>query len=183
MPSSEKTNKKAPAAGTFGLRPVSQLVRPLIKQALPKKSVIFQQIFDLWPEITAGTEAANSLPEKLVFPANSQKGGCLSLWTNSSAQATELSYNRMALVHRINAMFGYGLLADVKVTAHPGSAIRRPGPTPAKVNSDRGVPSQSLDKILGDISNPSLRTILEELGGVLDPEPVENKDSKGEKHA
>jgi len=183
MSQAENTTLKKPARfGSSSLRSVSQLVRPLIKQALPQKSVIFQQIFDLWPEIVAGTECKNTIPEKLTFTKNQQKDGCLAIWAQSSAQATEISYNKKGLIHRVNGVFGYALLADIKVTAHPGKGLK-PRATPAKVNMNRGVPSQSLDKILGDISNPSLKTILGELGSFLDPEPIDNKDSKGEKHA
>ena len=189
MSLSEKTTsktsniRKTTFTGGSSLRPVSQIVRPLIKEAIPQKSVIFQQIFDLWPEIIQGTVAKNTIPEKLVFTKDKQKDACLAIWAQSSAQATELSYNKTMLIHRINSIFGYGLLADIKVTAHPGKGIGKPKATPRKVNMNRGVPSQSLDKILGDISNPSLKSILGELGSFLDPEPIENKDSKGEKHA
>lgn len=183
MSQSEKTIlKNAPRFAASSLRPVSQIMRPLIKQVIPQKSIIFQQIFDLWAEIVNNTEAAGTIPEKLTFTKNEQKSGCLAIWAKSSAQATEISYNKTALIHRINSLFGYALLADIKVTAHPGKGLK-PRANPAKVNMNRGVPSQSLDKILGDISNPTLKTILGELGSYLDPEPIENKDSKGENNA
>lgn len=177
--------------GATSLRPVSQIMRPLIKQAIPQKSVIFQQVFDLWADAVHGTEAVGTIPEKLSFKGhNQQQDGCLAIWAQSSAQATELSYNKAMLIHRINSLFGYNLLADIKVTAHPGKLPprlekqrARAKTNPAKVNMNRGVPSQSLDKILSGISNPSLKTILGELGGVLDPEVIVNKDSKGDNHA
>lgn len=187
MTVSQKTTlKNRERAGTLSLKPVSQILRPVIKKVLPQKSVIFQQIFDLWSEIVTGTEAVNTIPEKLTFTRNQQKEGCLAIWAQSSSQATEVSYNKTMLIRRINSMFGYALVSDIKVTAHPAMITKRiatQGKTDNKVNANRGVPSQSLDKILGDISNPSLKTILNELGSVLDPQTTENKYSKGENNA
>jgi len=177
----------APARVAASLRPITQLVRPLVRKILPQKSVIFQQLFDHWPEIVAGTEAAGTIPEKLTFPHQQQKDGVLAVWARSSAQATEMTYNRQALIQRLNSVFGYALVRDIKVTAFPGAAT--PGvkkPNLAKVNSARGIPSQSLDKILGGISNPTLRTLLGELGAVLD-QPAQadthNDTHKGDPHA
>lgn len=187
MSSLEKTKQKTTATKTnryvsTSLRPVSQIIRPVIKDILPQKSIIFQQIFDLWSDIVNGTEAVSTIPERLTFPKNQQKDGCLAIWAQSSAQAMELTYNKTSLIHRINSIFGFALVSDIKVTAHPTKGLKSKT-TQAKVNPNRGVSSQSLDKILGDISNPSLRTILSELGQFLDPQPIDNKDSKGENNA
>lgn len=165
------------------LRPVTDAVRPLVRKILPQKSVVFQQLFDFWPEIVANTEAERSVPEKLMFARQQQNNGVLSIWAQSSAQATEISYNRTQLLHRINAVFGYSLVSEIKVTAFPGTGTIRPKTNPAKVNSNKGVPSQSLDKILDGISNPSLRETLAGLAGVLDAQPIDNPDSKGNSHA
>lgn len=167
------------------LRPVQQVIRPVVREILPHKSVIFQQVFDMWPDIAAGTAALGTVPEKLVFARQQQRDGVLHLWSQSSAQAVELTYQRGQLVQRINALFGYALVADIKVTANPRTLMAgKPKANPKKVNSSQAVSSQSLDKILGGISNPALRTILGELGSVLPVQPIDNlidnKDSKGE---
>lgn len=170
------TENKAKAARTgSSLRLLTEAVRPIVKQILPQKSMIFQQIFDFWPEIVATTEAAGSIPEKLTFQRQQQNNGCLSVWARTGAQATEMSYNRTALIRRINSVFGYALVAEVKVTAFPGLGLpAAKKATPAKVKVAQGIPSQSLDKILGGISNPSLRQILSELGGLIDQPNPEN---------
>lgn len=173
------------------LKPISQLIRPLVKKFLPQKNIIFQQLFDLWPDIINGTEAMNTIPDKLVFPRQQQKDGVLSIWAQSGAQATEISYNRMMLIQRINSVFGYALVADIRVTAYPAGVLavtKKPIPNPEKVNSTQGnstqgIPSQSLDKILSGISNPELRHTLSELGRVIPAQPVENNKNKGENNA
>jgi hypothetical protein len=170
------------ARTSFGLKPVVQLVRPLVKKILPQKSIIFQQLFDVWPEIVGNSIAKGTIPEKMMFPPKQQNNGCLHLWTQSSAQATEISYQKADLIQRVNSVFGYALLADVRMTAHP-TALKKRVTTPKSVNSNRGLPSQSLDKILGDISNPELKTVLGELGGFLDTEAIDNTTNKGKNNA
>lgn len=166
------------------LKPITQLIRPVVKKILPQKNVVFQQLFDMWSDIVNGTEAKNTIPEKLSFPKDQQKNGVLSIWAQSSAQATEVTYNRMMLIQRINSVFGYALLADIKVTAHPGMGIMgKTRPNPEKVNSVQGIPSQSLDKILSGISNPILRHTLAELGGVIPAQTIESNEHKGETNA
>lgn len=166
------------------LKPITQLVRPVVKKILPQKSALFQQIFDIWPDLVHGTEAKGTIPEKLAFTRKEQSNGVLSLWAQSSAQATEVTYNRTMLVERINTVFGFALLSDIRVTANPtqGLAARKKANLP-KVNSPKGIPSQSLDKILAGISNPLLRHSLSELGSVLDAQPSDNEQDKGENNA
>jgi hypothetical protein len=163
------------------LKPVGQVLRPVIKSVLPQTSVVFQQVFELWPDIVHGTEAMGTIPEKLVFARKEQKGGCLHLWVQTSAQAMELTYNKKTLLYRLNSFFGYSLVGDIKVTAHPGKGKKAPA-NPIKVKQGRGVSCQSLDKILGGISNPSLKEVLGELGGCLDAETIETTQ-KGETDA
>jgi hypothetical protein len=176
-------SKNSDRTSGFGLKPVAQLLRPVIKKVLPQKSVIFQQIFEIWPDIVNGTEAKGTIPEKLTFKMKEQKDGCLSIWAKSGSQATEISYNKSALIHRINSLFGFALVGDIKVMAHPTKTLVKTGPaTPAKALKARGVSCQSLDKILGEISNPSLKAALGELGGFLDGETIET-NNKGEDNA
>lgn len=166
------------------LKPITQLIRPMVKKVLPQKSVIYQQLFDIWPDIVNGTEAKNTIPEKITFARQQQKEGVLAIWAQSSAQATEITYNRMMLIQRVNAVFGYALLADIKVTAHPGlGLLAKTKPNPKKVNSAPGISSQSLDKILSGISNPELRHTLSELGSVIPAQPIDNDENKGENNA
>lgn len=166
------------------LKPITQIIRPVVKQVLPQKSVIFQQVFDMWPDIVNGTEAVNTIPEKITFTRQKQDNGVLAIWAQTGAQATEITYNRMALIQRINSVFGYALVGEIKVTAHPSLLnTKKPRANPQKVNSAKGIPSQSLDKILADISNPELRHTLSELGGVLEAQPTDNEQNKGDTHA
>ncbi|MDB5478627.1 MAG: hypothetical protein JWM96_1122 [Alphaproteobacteria bacterium] len=165
----------------YSLQPVMLAVRPIVKKILPQKSVVFQQLFEIWPDIVASTDAKSSIPEKLTFPRGEQKDGCLSIWAQSGAQAMEISYIKGLLIQRINAVFGFCLVADIKVTAHP-SKIAVPA-TPVIKRLKRGIPSQSLDKMLGGMSNPQLKATLGELGSFLDPETIENTYNKGETNA
>lgn len=158
-----------------GLRPVTQVVRPVIKKILPQKSIVFQQLFDFWPMITSGMDAVETIPEKLTFPRGQQNWGILSLWTRTSAQAMELSYNKAQLIQRINSAFGYAMIADLRITAHPGKSLA-PLTVVKRPLHNTGIKGNVLDDILTGISNPALRTILGELGGMLQEDPGQRQE-------
>jgi hypothetical protein len=165
---------------TAALRPVGQAVRPVVKRALPKSSAAFHQLFDVWADIAAGTEAQDTIPEKLLFPRGKQDGAVLHLWARTGAQATEVAFNKAALLRRINTIFGYACVADLRVTAFPVAANRE---SPRDVQRKSGLSCQSLDKNLGDISNPTLKAALADLGGLLDSSLPTTQPSEGDHHA
>jgi hypothetical protein len=158
-----KADDKLHRQTTQGLVPVSRAARPVIVKTLPKQSAYFQQLFELWVEITAGSIAAGTVPEKLTLPKGQQKDGVLSIWTVTSAQAAELSFEKSNLIQKINKLFGFSLVSDLRLVAFPKMLAE----SPVKVNVRPQKPSQSLDKTLSDISNPSLRSALNDLGQYL----------------
>jgi len=189
MAGTKKTSDKRMSPGGDALRPVSSAVRPIVKSILPASSVVFQQLFDIWADLMAGTEAAAAIPEKLVLGRDKQKDGVLHLWTKTGAEATELTFNKMMILRKINAHFGYSLVADLRVTAFPTAITKSAGKANDNTGQGRiakpvkGVPCQSLDKILQDISNPALREVLADFSGVLESNPSENMEITGDTHA
>ena len=169
------------------LTPLSRLVRPIVKQLLPMRSVYFQQLFEAWPDLVKSTEAEGSIPEKLIFPKGKQSDGLLALWTLTGAQAMEISFSQKTLIHRINAFFGASIIGEIKVTAYPTSLVRsKESATPAAKSQSKN-PSQSLDKLDVQISNPILEDTLRGLYQVIDSRDVEiissSHHSGGNSHA
>jgi hypothetical protein len=160
------------------LSPVGRAVRPLVTKLLPKTSASFSQLFEVWPDLVAGTEGVGSLPEKLVFARGSQKDGILYLWATTSAQAVELSFAQATFIKKINALFGFELVRELRVTAFPKTVKESP---PRTVRRGK-VSCQSLDKDLSGISNPALKSILVELGGVLSDGAITDTSNE-ESHA
>ncbi len=185
------SDKQSPSAGGpirqggYVLRPVSDAARPVIKKVLPKSSVVFEQLFDVWSDLMLGTEASASIPEKLALNRTQQKDGILHVWTQTGAQATEMSFNKTMIMQKINAFFGYNLVADLRITAFPQMmTLSNDNKTGVGIaNMRQSIPCQSLDKMLQDISNPALREVLKGFGSVLESNPSENIDITGEKHA
>ncbi len=169
MTASEK--KQSKIKSFTGLTPLSKLVRGVVKDKMPARTVLFEQLFDAWPDLVCGTEADKSIPDRLVFERNSQTNGQLYVWAATSAQATEMSFNQSILITRINAWFGSAVVANLRVTAFPASGVvprPRPESLKRKVNQVSLGKSQYLDKVTDGISNPVLKTALSELGHTLD---------------
>lgn len=181
MSGSKKTSDKQFPRGGQALRPVSAAIRPVITKILPKSSAVFQQLFDIWHDLMVGTEAAQSIPEKLTLSRTQQKDGVLHVWTQTGAQATEMSFNKGMILQKINAFFGYNLVADIRVTAFPTINDNKTAPRIAKLR--HSVPCQSLDKMLQDISNPALREVLADFSGVLESNPSKNIEITGDEYA
>jgi hypothetical protein len=156
-----------------GLTPLSKLVRSVVKDKMPARTVLFEQLFDAWPDLVCGTEADKSMPDRLVFARNEQNNGQLYVWALTSAQATEMSFNQSILITRINAWFGSNVVGTLRVTAFPVAGmvpLPRPESVKRKVNQASLGKSQYLDKVTDGISNPVLKTALNELGHTLDSE-------------
>ncbi len=178
------TRRTAPAKKNFAsLAPVGRVVRPVVTGLLPKSSAVFQQLFDIWPDLVAGTEGQGSLPEKLVFARNTQSDAVLHIWAGTGAQATEMSFNAAAFIAKINALFGYHLVRALRVTAFPKTLSSARKESALRSLPRAGMTSQSLDKALQGISNPALKTILAELGGVLETAPASCHTTKEDHHA
>lgn len=165
------------------LSPVARIVRPVVTRLIPKSSAVFQQLFEVWPDLVTGTEGQGSLPEKLVFARASQKDAVLHVWAGTSAQATEMSFNATIFIQKINALFGYNLVREMRVTAFPKTLSAAQKESVSKALPRVAMTSQSLDKALQGISNPALKSILAELGGVLDTDAASPHATKGDHHA
>jgi hypothetical protein len=162
----EPASKIGQKRNSMVLSPISKAVRPVVRRFLPQKSVLFQQLFDIWPELVKNSEAEGTIPEKLALARDKQKDAILYLWSQTGAQAMEISFNKQHLISRINTVFGYALMVDLRVTAFPTTANKNTTAT-AKAAKRDSIPCQSLDKILTEISNPDLRAALRDFGGVL----------------
>lgn len=183
-PPAKPSSPAAPRmTATMVLGPVARAVRPVIRQILPKSTAAFQQLFEAWPDVMAGTEAADAIPEKMQFPRGSQKDAVLHVWARTGAQAMDMTFNGPVLVSKINAFFGYTLVRDIRVTAFPTQAAKTK--TPPESGSKPGVAltCQGIDKNLGNISNPGLRELLWEFAGVLGRKSQQNNIKKGDGHA
>ncbi len=172
--------------GSMVLGPVARAVRPVIRQILPKSSAAFQQLFEAWPDLMAGTEAATAMPEKMVFPRGSQKEAVLHVWARTGAQAMDMTFGAPALVTKINLFFGYGLVRDMRVTAFPTAAAQtntNPESPRAVRDTTYSMSCQGIDKNLAGISNPGLRSLLWEFAGTLGRKSPQNNTKEGDGHA
>lgn len=180
--SSTNNGKTADRSRPLVLSPFSAALRPVVKKILPQKCAIFQQLFDVWADLVARSEASGTIPEKLTLPRGKKGEGVLHIWAQTGAQAMEVEFNKANVMHKINTLFGYQVVKDLRVTAFPVANKNRAETAQKPIKRD-SFSCQSLDKAVTGISNPQLRSALLDLGGVLPSAQPDNNNEKGQHHA
>lgn len=165
-PAKKKPLAKTARSYTNGPVAMAQAVRPLVKKALPKSAAFLAQLFDAWPDLTQNGVAHGTIPEKLVMPRGQQHDGTLHLWARTSAQAMEIAFSQAQILQTVNAFFGRRIVRDIRITAFPVTIVTESATV--QVSQTPRLSCQSLDKSLSGISNPFLKSLLMEFGGLLE---------------
>lgn len=115
-----------------------------------------------WEAIVGPEVGARTQPLKLSFPKRGERRHATLQLRVDPALALDLQHGADLLAERINAHFGYSLVARLRLTQGPVSprARRRPLRPPPPLPPER---AQALDARLQGIEDESLRAALERL--------------------
>jgi hypothetical protein len=150
--------------------PLAAEVPALTKAALGKKGFAEASLIAEWPSIVGADYSGRAIPMRLRFPRRSGKdlGGATLVLRATSAAALELQHLKPKLLERINAYFGYGAIAEIKLElgdarpARPGKG-RTEGPPGGAVGAAGA-------RALGAVADPELQEILRRLGTRMKPD-------------
>jgi hypothetical protein len=176
-------HKKQATRRFSALTPLSRLVRPIVKGLLPKNMIILRQIYEAWPDLFKGTEAANAWPEKLTFQPRQQINGQLLVSVPTAALAVELTYNQTRILQTLNAYLGAAVIGAIRVQAYQTGLAIYPESSEKSGKKPKKHFCQEIDKSLDQISNPELRQALAAFQTVLDHSEPTTQTSKGDTHA
>ncbi len=154
-----------------GPRAISSSVARLTKPLFRRRGFADGAIVAEWERVVGAFLASRAAPERVVYPKGKRRDGVLRLRVADGALALELQHLAPQLVERINAHFGYGAVAEIKIVQ---------GPLPKKPEKRRSV--RSLDKMseqrlareLDAVDDDELRRALERLGRAVLSRP--NRD-------
>jgi hypothetical protein len=118
---------------------LSDMVDAVVGPAARKRGLAAATLIADWPLVVGERLASRCQPIKLTFTPGRQSGGTLLLHAAASA-ALDLQFCERQVVERVNAYYGFGAVARLKVVqAPPGKPamrqkrIKRPDPSSEQV--------------------------------------------------
>ena len=146
-----------------GPKAIAEFSRQLTKQPLGKRGFAEVSLITHWPEIVGEAQALGSVPLKIAFSREERTGGILHIRVATGGLATEFQYRKELIVSRINGHFGYGAVADLRITQghipprQPKKKVLPPPVLPADQE-------QALQQSLAGIEDEEMREALASLG-------------------
>jgi hypothetical protein len=146
-----------------GPKAIAEFSRKLTQAPLGRRGFGEASLVTNWPEIVGTAQALGSLPVKIAFPRDERAGGVLHVRVATGGLATEFQYRKELIVSRINSHFGYGAVADIRITQ--GHVPPRP-PKPATAAPPVLPPDQERDlqSSLAAVEDEEIREALARLG-------------------
>lgn len=172
MTSSAKTTQKRAGPGrTYATRRLSDTLDGVTRRLFRKQGFAVREVVTRWSDIVGAELAAQSCPEKLVFPAKSGVGGLLHVRVDGPL-ALELQHLEPLVIERINTYYGFSAVKGLRLVQGPlpkTKKVFRPPPRELSAEEER-----SLHGLLAPVENDEVRRALEALGRRLmaaDPTP------------
>lgn len=135
--------------------------RHLTRAVFDRHGFAYGEVIARWPDIAGEALARHCRPERIKWPRGSgeearQSGGTLVI-AAAPGRALDLQYEVPRIIERVNAFYGYGAIAAIKVVQASGpiGGVAKPAPRPLK-----SVP----DQVLAKIEDNQLRAALARLG-------------------
>jgi hypothetical protein len=135
--------------------------RTLTRAAFTRYGFAYADLLSQWPAIVGEDLAQASEPERIKWPRNGEekKGGTLILRA-APGRALDLQHEVMRITERINAFYGYGAIAAIKIV----QGTFRAG-SPGRVQPTlEGADAEALEARLSTIEDPALKQALTRLG-------------------
>ena len=171
----EKRDEAKSGKRRGGIRSMAALLSGLTGRALGRRGFATASVITDWPVIVGPELAAQSQPDRLVFPRGARDRGTLHIRVDGPL-ATELMHLEPLVIERVNAHFGYAAVAQIRLHRAPlrrPSPKRPPKPPPPPPNlAERA----ALAKTLRHVDDPETRQILTRIGeGLLAREKARHR--------
>ncbi len=153
-----------------GPKAIAEFSRKLTQDPLGKRGFGEASLVTNWAEIVGTAQALGSLPLKIAFPRDERSGGTLHVRVSTGGLATEFQYRKELILSRINSYFGYGAVADMRITqGHVPPRAPKPAAKPAPVLPP--AQEQDLQASLATVEDEEMREALAKLGRRLAARP------------
>jgi hypothetical protein len=140
---------------------VGKLTAPLFRRRGFADSAVVTD----WPAIVGERLAAQTAPERIVFPPRKRSEGTLKLRVGSSGLALELQHFEPQLIERINCYFGFPAVNRIQLLHGPvPPRVVRGGVSVRELTEKE---KKELSDALAQIDAPDLAEALENLGACI----------------
>ncbi len=156
-------NRRSGCGETRGRRrqKLSEVLDRVTSPLFRKQGFAVREVLLRWPAIVGGDMAAQSCPEKLVFPPGDGAGGILHVRT-SGPLALEIQHLEPLIIERINTYYGFAAVARLRLKQGPVPAPEIRARTPERELTAGEI--AALDDLLAGVSDPELKASLGKLG-------------------
>jgi hypothetical protein len=146
-----------------GPKAIAEFSRQLTKQPVGKRGFAEVSLITHWPEIVGTAQALGSVPLKIAFPRDERAGGVLHVRVATGGLATEFHHRKELIIARINGHFGYGAVAELRITqGHiPPRAPKKSLIAAPVLDPDQ---EQALQQSLAAVEDDEMREALARLG-------------------
>ena len=146
-----------------GPKAIAEFSRKLTQGPLGRRGFGEASLVTNWAEIVGVAQALGSMPLKIAFPRDERTGGVLHVRVSTGGLATEFQYRKELIVSRINSHFGYGAVADLRIT-QGHVPLRPPTPKPAAAPVLPPDQERDLQASLAGVEDEDVREALARLG-------------------
>jgi hypothetical protein len=152
------------------MRTLDKEFRALTRAAIARYGFAYADLIKQWPAIVGDSVAQWSEPERIKWPRGGtdgrKQGGTLVIRA-TPGRGLDLQHETPRIIERINAFYGYGAIASVKIMQGTLSGRKPAVPSLAPL---RPAQAQALETRLETVADPALKEALRRLGkGVLSP--------------
>lgn len=144
--------------------------RALTRAAFARYGFAYGDLITQWPAIVGESVAQWSEPERIKWPragSDERKQGGTLVIRVTPGRGLDLQHETPRIIDRINAFYGYGAIATVKIRQGPLSRKTAASPTPPALAAPDAM---ALESELQGVADPGLKHALRRLGqGVLSP--------------
>lgn len=145
------------------MRGLAALLATALEPAARERGFTRTTIFTEWDRIVGPNLARRCTPLRIDFPRGRARHGTLVLGAGAAA-ALELQHLAPQILERINTFFGYPAVGRLRLRH---VSLPAPGPRPAPTPPLSPEAHERLERLVGPIDRPGLRTALLELGAAV----------------
>ena len=154
----------AAASKPYGPLPLARLASRVLDPATAKRGFAKADLITAWAEVAGPRYAAQTRPEKLVWPRERSAGGAVLTVRAAGSAAIFLQHETEQFIGRVNSFLGYAAVAELRIVQKPITEERPPKRPPPSISAAE---EQTIDRTVAGVENDNLREALAALGKAM----------------
>lgn len=145
------------------MKDINFVIREVIKPITKNYSPVLLILMRNWQNVMGEKYYEFCEVERVLFPKNKKIGGVIHINAFNNIISFYIENNKLFLLEKMNAIFGYSLFADIKIKQLPKLVKQRKDNT-IKLNS---ADENNINSLTSEIDNDELKKVLNDLGRAI----------------